>query len=49
MNHLPGGSTSTVERAMRVLRVMSEGGNARLTDIAAAAELDKAPRCACWR
>ena len=27
---------------MRVLRVMSEGGNARLTDIAAAAELDKA-------
>lgn len=42
VNHLPGGSTSTVERAMRVLRVMSEGGNARLTDIAAAAELDKA-------
>lgn len=39
---LPGGSTSTVERAMRVLRVMSEGGNARLTDIAAAADLDKA-------
>jgi DNA-binding IclR family transcriptional regulator len=38
----PGGSTSTVERAMRVLRVMSEGGNARLTDIAAAADLDKA-------
>lgn len=27
---------------MRVLRVMSEGGNARLTDIAAAAQLDKA-------
>ena len=27
---------------MRVLRVMSEGGNARLTDIAAAAGLDKA-------
>lgn len=27
---------------MRVLRVMSEGGNARLTDIAAAADLDKA-------
>ena len=42
VNHLPGGSTSTVERAMRVLRVMSEGGNARLTDIAAAADLDKA-------
>ena len=42
VNHPPGGSTSTVERAMRVLRVMSEGGNARLTDIAAAADLDKA-------
>ena len=42
VNHSPGSSTSTVERAMRVLRVMSEGGNARLTDIAAAADLDKA-------
>lgn len=36
------GSTSSVERAMRVLRVMSEGGGVRLTDIAAAADLDKA-------
>lgn len=36
------GSSSSVERAMRVLRVMSEGGNARLTDIAHAAALDKA-------
>ena len=42
VNHSPGSSTSTVERAMRVLRVMSEGGNARLTDIPAAADLDKA-------
>lgn len=37
-----GTSVSSVERAMRVLRVMSEGANARLTDIAAAADLDKA-------
>lgn len=37
-----GASTSSVERAMRVLRVMSEGGSTRLTDIAAAAGLDKA-------
>ncbi|MBF5004826.1 IclR family transcriptional regulator [Diaphorobacter caeni] len=37
-----GSSVSSVERAMRVLRVMSEGGNARLTDIATAADLDKA-------
>lgn len=37
-----GASVSSVERAMRVLRVMSEGSNARLTDIAAAADLDKA-------
>ena len=36
------GSTSSVERALRVLRVMSEGGGVRLTDIAAAADLDKA-------
>lgn len=36
------GSTSSVERAMRVLRVMSEGSGVRLTDIAAAADLDKA-------
>ena len=37
-----GSSVSSVERAMRVLRVMSEGANARLTDIATAADLDKA-------
>ncbi|QIL83079.1 IclR family transcriptional regulator [Diaphorobacter sp. HDW4A] len=37
-----GTSVSSVERAMRVLRVMSEGANARLTDIATAADLDKA-------
>lgn len=37
-----GQSVSSVERAMRILRVMSEGSNARLTDIAAAAGLDKA-------
>lgn len=37
-----GASTSSVERAMRVLRVMSEGGSTRLTDIATAAGLDKA-------
>ena len=37
-----GSSVSPVERAMRVLRVMSEGANARLTDIATAADLDKA-------
>ena len=36
------GATSSVERALRVLRVMSEGGGVRLTDIAAAADLDKA-------
>ena len=35
-------TVSSVERAMRVLRVMSEGANARLTDIAVAADLDKA-------
>lgn len=38
----PGASTSSVERALRLLRVMSEGHAARLTDIAAAAGLDKA-------
>nr|WP_312756176.1 IclR family transcriptional regulator [Pulveribacter sp.] len=37
-----GGGTSSVERAMRVLRVMSEGSSVRLTDIAVAADLDKA-------
>ncbi|MCD2513228.1 IclR family transcriptional regulator [Comamonas endophytica] len=42
MTRLPGSSISSVERAMRVLRVMSEGTNTRLTDIAAAADLDKA-------
>jgi len=42
MTRLPGSSVSSVERAMRVLRVMSEGINTRLTDIAAAADLDKA-------
>ncbi|ART49487.1 IclR family transcriptional regulator [Acidovorax carolinensis] len=36
------GATSSVERALRVLRVMSEGGSVRLTDIASAADLDKA-------
>ena len=39
----PSGShPSSVERAMRILRVMSDGAHARLTDIAAAADLDKA-------
>ncbi|MET1113363.1 MAG: IclR family transcriptional regulator [Comamonas sp.] len=42
MTRPPGTSVSSVERAMRVLRVMSEGINTRLTDIAAAADLDKA-------
>ena len=42
MTRPPGNSVSSVERAMRILRVMSEGGNSRLTDIAAAADLDKA-------
>jgi len=42
MTRPSGSSVSSVERAMRVLRVMSEGSNARLTDIAVAADLDKA-------
>lgn len=37
-----GGPTSSVERAFRILRAMSDGSKARLTDIAAAADLDKA-------
>lgn len=37
-----GGPPSTVERAVRILRVMSDGTKARLTDIAEAAGLDKA-------
>lgn len=37
-----GGPPSTVERAVRILRVMSDGSKARLTDIADAADLDKA-------
>ncbi len=37
-----GGPPSTVERAVRILRVMSDGTKARLTDIADAANLDKA-------
>lgn len=37
-----GGPTSSVERAFRILRVMSDGSKTRLTDIAAAADLHKA-------
>jgi len=42
MSRPAGGPTSSVERAFRILRVMSDGSKSRLTDIAAAADLDKA-------
>ena len=42
LQRTPGATTSSVERALRLLRVMSEGHAARLTDLAAAASLDKA-------
>lgn len=40
--HARRGTTSSVERATRILRVMSDGSKPRLTDIATAAGLDKA-------